>query len=60
MLNVPADKITVHMLGVDEHPVAAAEVLDDPPGAAPAAWTILFVGTFEPRASSACWKLPEG
>jgi glycosyltransferase involved in cell wall biosynthesis len=51
MLNVPADKITVHMLGVDEsfHPLDeqalkhCREQLDLPPG------YILFVGTFEPR-----------
>lgn len=51
MLNVPADKITVHMLGVDEkfRPLPGYEIeavrvqLDIPPE------YILFVGTFEPR-----------
>jgi glycosyltransferase involved in cell wall biosynthesis len=50
-LNVPADKITVHMLGVDESfrplPAEALEPyrqqLDLPPE------YLLFVGTFEPR-----------
>jgi glycosyltransferase involved in cell wall biosynthesis len=50
-LNVPADKITVHMLGVDERfePLSAEAVepcrqqLDLPPE------YLLFLGTFEPR-----------
>lgn len=52
MLNVPADKITVHMLGVDEkfrkitsddELERVRQALDIPPE------YILFVGTFEPR-----------
>jgi glycosyltransferase involved in cell wall biosynthesis len=51
MLNVPADKITVHMLGVDEcfQPQPPAEIARVRAALALPPDYLLYVGTFEPR-----------
>jgi glycosyltransferase involved in cell wall biosynthesis len=51
MLNVPAEKITVHMLGVDErfHPLTSETLTQHQTQLGLPSEYILFVGTFEPR-----------
>src|SRR5262249_16875425 len=51
MLNVPAEKITVHMLGVEEqfHPIDPAILMTQHQKLQLPEHYILFVGTFEPR-----------